>query len=253
MIENFETKELDPHTEFDLLREDINHQLDHIFAEEIQEMEIRGDVEEIQEIKEKLQKREENFFLKVLLAVQKAVNSNPGKVMILFDIDETIGVSNFSSNGSVVTKLRPSLIPLLKQLKELDVEIGFLSSRSKEVMEEQLKDGQNLAPIGDYVDKELVFSSEQYDDSTDTEDELNKNFGSRNSIINNTLVQEKGGYEEFMTGEKQKIYALRDIRNQYLEKSIIVVDDFGYPRFLNEENGIYGVSLDREEEAFYAP
>jgi len=84
MAEKFEKKD-NPQAEFDLVREDVNRQLDQLFAEEFQHMKEMGDeVEEIEGTRERLQKREEKFFVRVLSAAQKAVETNPGNAITLF-------------------------------------------------------------------------------------------------------------------------------------------------------------------------
>jgi flagellar biosynthesis/type III secretory pathway chaperone len=252
--EKREQFEQEARQEFLPIKDDIARKLDEVFKSEFQYMEKREyEVEEITEAREKLLKREEQFFVRVLTAARMAEERSPGNAIVLFDIDETIGTANFDEGKDLVTKLRPSLIPLLEKFKTLNLEVGFLSSRGKESMDKQLGDENNLGPIKEYVNPNLVFSSRKYSsgDSRNFRDKLHE--GSY-EVIDVSLVEAEGEFGGPTTnGEQQKIKALQEIKEQNPEKSFVVVDDINYPKFLNEKNGIFGVSLADGNGAFYKP
>lgn len=117
-----------------------------------------GDAE-IQESTDRMVAREQSFVTSVLERMQEATSAGRGESILLFDIDETIGTPDFPDDKTHITILRPSLLPLLKEISSPGLQIGFLSSRGKEAIEQQLDDPQHLASVRQYINPAHIYSS----------------------------------------------------------------------------------------------
>lgn len=246
-----------PGSLWESIETEIKNSLKNIFQTELSRLQTK-DLEEAEETTDKLIQREERFFIDVLTIAERAIQDaqTENDIIILFDIDETIGVYYTTGENNTITKLRPSLFPLLNELKSKGLKIGFISSRGREAMLEQLQKENNLAPINAYIDKNLVFSSRGY--RTRSSDEfariLIETFGGKKGILNDDLLRSANEYElPSGNGDQQKITLLQEIKETNPDKKIIAIDDCDYPRFLNEQNGLYGVALTHNNGIFHKP
>lgn len=215
---------------------------------------IEGEAE-IQERIDVMMERERSFVIAVLSRLQEAKSSER---ILLFDIDETIGTVEFQDNHTFITILRPSLLPLLAEISASDLHIGLLSSRSKEGIEQQLQDPQHLAALRQYIDPAYINSSREEKELDCPLDELGerlkKEFGGKDGVIDKNLIG-RDSENDFpqLPGDQTKLSVLKKKREEWKNKTVIVVDDFMYPRYLDTKKGFYGVALKETDGAFYKP
>lgn len=107
---------------------------------------------EIQENIDSMMARERSFATSVLEQVREATSAGRSESILLLDIDETIGTPDWPDDKTLITILRPALLPLLREISSPNLHVGFLSTRGKEAMEAQLDDPQHLAPLRQYID-----------------------------------------------------------------------------------------------------
>ncbi len=190
----------------------------------------------------KVMEVEKVFLTRIIAETERALAARPGeKLITLLDIDETIGVSP-ATPGPLTTVLRPSLVPLLSHLKNRGVQLGFLTNRGAALR--QLSEENQLQPIAEWIDPNLIFSDRSYEYWGDGSIvDLSEKFGGPGGIIDDSKMTDKGGPIRFRQGDYRKIMALADIRTKFPTGAIMVVDDFDYPKVLNNQNGMYGVSL----------
>lgn len=56
-----------------------------------------------------------------------------------------------------------------------------------------------------------------------------------------------------LPGDHVKLSVLKKMRGAWQGKSVIVVDDFSYPKYLDRGKGFYGVALREKDGAFFKP
>ena len=234
--------------------------------------------------------REEVFVKKIWDKITSVIESGQKNIVILFDIDQTIGEIHSLVVGDReqrCTIIRPSFNLLTERLRNLsiDLKIGLLSTRNIEDIQEQLKDPIHLQPIAQSVDNRYCFSTDQlpsYQKKLVNEQEgyqqaiaLAKN---ANIVTDNIYdcfrrLPESATPEErhlrarvkLFPADIQKILLFRNLLNPHFqysdgedfasphrfdpnlfnERSIIIVDDFMYPIYLNPDV-IQGISLKSE-------
>lgn len=98
---------------------------------------------------QKLIRTEKKFVFTVLSKVNRVLNSTQKRVVLLFDIDDTIGVSKVPEIEP--TMFRPSVIPLIKLLSKYCT-VGLLSNRLA-------LNRCDLHDIHDLLDSMMIFSS----------------------------------------------------------------------------------------------
>ncbi|MDP3955626.1 MAG: hypothetical protein Q8Q18_00060 [bacterium] len=207
------------------------------------------------EIIEKALLREMYFVNEIQSTVNEIGSSeyrNNSKV-ILFDIDETIGVYNHKTKS---TTLRPSLSPVLNYLQEESFKIGIYSSRAKQSLLAQLGDSNQLQSIARYIDTDLVFSSREekmpmYTTSSDQGfEQLLIEYGDNKHILNReSIMKDKQVF--FTQGDLTKIVGLSKIKEQLQDVAIISVDDFLFPQYLDRAHGLFGIALGKKDGSFH--
>src|SRR3989338_1434721 len=203
--------------------------------------------EEKAELFESMLSSEKKFVTQILSKIQHVSSKDSSKgLQVLFDIDETLASAQYTSNNfdDIYTIFRPSAIPVIKFLRSLKARVGLLTSRGQ--LTEQLDDPNMLGPISGYVDRVLVYSSRTYDgeDSMDFIKGLKQKFGGKTGIIDDSLVENDNlPHDIGIMGNQSKLMLIQDIKDEFKGKSVVIVDDFSFPRILNEEVGLYGISL----------
>ncbi len=224
--------------------------------------------EDYQEILDDKFKKEKQFSIDVIQATEKALQNTDKELIVLFDIDDTIGKflhfdeaeyylrKKVDNNG--MTLLRPSFPLLMEQYfkKYIDnkkIKIGFISTRSDSAMRKQLGNENQLGQIDKYIDKELLYST--YNPSASniisniTTDEEKINFLNNNCgeilsrhFPDNDLPED---YYDLTSigGNLQKLEIIRSLKEGNLkENHILCIDDFGYTKYLNEKD-CFGVCV----------
>ncbi len=170
----------------------------------------------------------ENSFLEsvinsILLAKKEHSNR---KIVILFDIDETIAANTYVTDATTKTFIRPSIPTLFTFLKQEGVQIGLLSSRSE--IQSQLDDSNNLQSIQSYITPEFILST-------------------RNTLseIKGRELSNKYNDKMFAIGDFEKINFLEEFINKNPDLIVIPVDDLEYPKLFD-----YGVALSPQEKFF---
>lgn len=194
---------------------------------------------------ERIYTNEEIFFSKVVEAVN-AAHQACGSVSVLFDVDETIGVNVYGTDGVQKTILRPSLMPLLDYLKTAhSCSIGLFTSRRD--LESQVKDPLMLGALEPYLAPHLVFSTRGHDTSRDSHsfaENLQHDFGGEGGIVDDNKIALNPSDRPRSSGDMEKLNCLRAIREQLPQGAIVIIDDMEYPAILNQRAGFYGVYLD---------
>jgi hypothetical protein len=196
--------------------------------------------------------REEFFYTQVCEAIISCIaNIHPSSdkpLVLLFDIDETIGrnIKKPSDSGQPESALvlRPALKYLLSWINEVKLQyplrVGLLSSRNKLGMDQSFSDPDILLPIADSIDKSLVISTEQQLGSTlsnTAASNLLSPSSSKNEESDSLMNLDYSDYGD-------KLNTLNEIASQTAHSSIIVVDDLPYPAALDKARGYYGVPLE---------
>lgn len=170
----------------------------------------------------------ENSFLEsvinsILLAKKE---HSDRKIVILFDIDETIAANRYVTDTTIKTFIRPSIPTLFTFLKQEGVQIGLLSSRSE--IQSQLDDSNNLQSIQSYITPEFILST-------------------RNTLseIKGRELSNKYNDKMFAIGDFEKINFLEEFINKNPDLIVIPVDDLEYPKLFD-----YGVALSPQEKFF---
>lgn len=159
------------------------------------------------------------------------------ETILLFDVDNTIGVSEYEKPG---TTLRPCLISLLDMLQKkiFNIEIGLLSTRGKEFLEHQLEDPKELQPIKNYINKKLIFSTDELKDEEFYQFFKREEYA--DYLKNHPLITKELREEEMyslMDGQNMgKLERLKQVHKNNSNSNIISVDDALFPAYL--KNGV---------------
>lgn len=211
----------------------------------------------IQRELQEMMRREKNFVLLLVVRILEFQEKYPGENRVFLDVDEAIGSFRYPTHGTnrvPVTVLRPSIIPLLRFIKERmpNTIIGLLSAREPKDMIKQLKDPNHLAKISSFI-SEIHSSSEDQDlvDSPNVDGKMEQLF--KNELIGKCMVptrawRESSGHESFETWAKRNIgkaQALERIMRCY-SCPTMVVDDLEYAKYLAD-----GVYIDNSSRFFW--
>lgn len=201
--------------------------------------------------------REEIFATSILSRVEQVLEERGSDSVLLLDIDDTIGMTRPSEEDPFALLLRPSLVPVLERVRSFGLKIGFISNRTKEDMELQLRDAGYLDSLRKYIAPEHIYSTREesrelsYHSVDELDSELKKVFGGEDGVIDDNVLGRDGKYPT-ATGDFEKLFFLKNMRDTIGEKAFIVVDDLDYPKFLDSKKGFYGVSLGKRG-AFIRP
>ncbi len=208
-----------------------------------------------------LYEREMSFVEKFYTTLNKILEGSYSKILILFDIDETIAQNIYPKSGDE-TVLRPALLPVLESIQELIqskiISIGFITTRPVEGVCRDLEKENKLKPLQHYIHPDAIYSTR--DEATLDPDihpptavfEYPAN--TPNSVIA-TSKQEGEGVDEIeawvRANNLRKINILQRLRDRHgADTAFCAVDDIYYPEWLDEEKGMYGVRLRDGESAF---
>lgn len=125
---------------------------------------ICADKEESHEYAE----REHTFVEHLVARIDRECAEHPSaEVVVLFDIDRTIGTVDFDTKNPKHMEFRPSIEPALILLNDKNhfpgVRCGILTSRLTEDLELDYRDAYrptSIQPLARYIDPELVYSTE---------------------------------------------------------------------------------------------
>lgn len=202
---------------------------------------------------------EERFTTSVIQTVEKVITTSDQETILLFDIDETIA-SPRMDNNHYISVIRPAVLVLFSNylnqyITTGKLRVGLLSTRSKDAMIQQLDAEDNLLPIANTIDQELVFSTKdnaKYNEGNTTDVIAQSHSSAGSGILKDESIQEDSAdYLMFVEGDRVKLDRLQTIRDEYPQQNIIAVDDMVFPRNLNEDKGVFGVSLKRNGEFFF--
>jgi len=218
-------------------------------AEEL-EMESQGNLE-------RFISREKEFCRKIFETISEIKRSNSDRFNALFDIDETIVKFKYLTKDKTATIFRPSLTALLDHIQKQGGEIGFFTTRGKEELVGQLKDEKHLKPVANYINTELVYSTNDAKERSNLGSErfvqgLEENFGGEEGIIDIEATKTDPNFEaDFGTvGDMAKLDYLKEILLKLRGVPTMIVDDLRYPMYLNRKRGLYGVRLG-DDSSFY--
>jgi len=202
--------------------------------------------------KERLNKalKVEKDFLSVLLETLKKSLEVNKKIVMLFDVDETIGQGFYDNEGGAHTFIRPSFVPFLNNIKTSiengKVNIGLITTRGP--VKEQLEDKEHLMGIKGFVNPDYVYSTRDANfhvDRSKDNSEIIKGFETGKDTILNLEAVENEGYTG-SAANLSKLLILKNLRTLYPDTLFIVVDDARYPKCLDEKKGFIGIELKNE-------
>jgi len=254
----------------DIFWNGIEEKVKNFFAEKIDEKVVERMGYTPQEIEEKRRDaalREQTFVKELLSEVQDARKENPeGDMLILFDIDDTIGRPKENRETGKIdgTILRPSILELLRHIREQypNTRFGIISTRG--LLQEQLQDEKWLAPLKEFVDPNEVHSTKEWgeklfrdfaeEENIEKQKELSRRLkswergpGSSPHKIADYLrqhpeVEEAKIPEElsrWYPGDYLKMEIIKTKREANQDTTLIAVDDFEYPKFLKHGVCVY--------------
>jgi hypothetical protein len=178
-----------------------------------------------------------NFANNVILGFEKALTTGNKKIIILFDIDETIGAINIKGE----TEFRPVLKDLLHYLadeaknKDISLSYGLLSTRSPE----------EITTIKKQLENNAINFSEDFLISSNKEKILNE----RTELSIMRALKDGCSIEDLTTGEINKIIEIINIADNYPDSTIISVDDWPFEQYLKSNfYPVIGVYVDSHSD-----
>jgi len=190
----------------------------------------------------KIQK--EKAFVKLLLPKLKELLGKSKKVLMLVDVDETIGGGYHDKEQKFHTIVRPAFLAILNQIQPFraagKIEIGLLTTRG--IPKEQLDDPANLQKIKSFIHPDHIYSTRKYRSDGDSSEEVEEIGKSEDSVLRTGLTE--ADYREFPNvGSVVKLKALQDIKKGNPEVAILVLDDDRYTPYLDEHKDLHGVKV----------
>lgn len=187
------------------------------------------DDEEYLEDVERQFENEREFCRIIYDKVQALTQESPKEIILLFDIDDTIGIVR--GDKFIV---RPSFGSFLEELKAKfpNIRIGILSNRPLERLNEQISDPEtaySFAEVGKYFDKDLVYSSRGekiYTLSSDTKKKLR-------ALLPKIDFDEE---ERLSLGQMEKLHNYAKIADEHPKTQVMLVDDMVPEKFSHGKN-----------------
>lgn len=168
-----------------------------------------------------------NFYKKILNSVNKAQKENlDKKIILLFDIDETLVQAKLNKYSEYDHIIRPSAINLLQEIQKYGAVNGILTTRGLEAFKKQL-DGE-LKDFKSLINQDYVYSS-------------------RGVFVPNNIEEEiKKENNSFVPGDIEKVFYLNNLIKEKKDNAVFVpVDDLQYPALYPN-----GIAL-KDDEKFY--
>ncbi len=195
-----------------------------------------------EDLTKKLQKEKE--FVKLLLPKLKELLAQPKKVLMLVDIDETIG-GKYSDTQRFNTIIRPAFLAVLNKLQPArevgKLEVGLLTTRGE--LQKQLDDPAGLQKIKSHLHPSHLYSTSDYHPEGRTNIALRRISERENSVLRPGLTNEN--YNDFSNdGAVIKLKALENILEQNPDTAILVVDDHNFVKYLNQNSNLHGLHID---------
>lgn len=106
--------------------------------------------------------REIAFATAVVRAASELTTCSRGLLTILFDLDETLIRTRFTSNETQTTHTRPSIgcvLKLIEAMTDDNYEVGILSSRGHSHLESELEAPSYTTVLGNRLNRQFVISS----------------------------------------------------------------------------------------------
>jgi len=196
---------------------------------------------------EKLPKEKE--FVKALLSKLKELLAQGKKVLMLVDVDETIGGGYYDEKQEWHTLIRPAFLAVMKRIQSYRdagrLDVGLLTTRG--IPREQLDDPNNLQKIKSYIHPDHIYSTRKYQTLGSTHEEIEEIGQKENGVLRAGLTE--ADYNKFsIGGSVVKLKALEDITAQNPTETILVVDDFKFVNYLNQDRNLHGVHIDEQAQ-----
>lgn len=195
-----------------------------------------GEEELGNELKETLE-REKYFFVQTISACE---NLHGGSAYLLFDIDGTILKVDIEAGKK--TTIRPSLTALLEHIRSSNcedkkIEFGFITTRGKEQVLDQLQDNACLDLIQSFINREFVFSTDDLSsaDFSGMDDEARKNYLVEHPLTEKSKIDQETIYN-LDDQDWRKLEILRRLHRQNPGLAVMAVDDAKYPAHIR--NGV---------------
>lgn len=191
----------------------------------------------------------EKEFSRILLQSLSGLLERNKKILMLFDVDETIGKAFYDKKNVFHTVIRPAFLLIMKRLQDLrttgKVDVGLLTTRGE--LRKQLEDPENLQPIKEIIHPDHLYSARGVTLGYDNENgcEVLEDRSKESSVLR-TNILENEAFQLRNSGTLKKLTLLQEIRVKNSGKLFLVVDDDRYPSFLDEEKGFIGIGLDRD-------
>lgn len=195
--------------------------------------------------------QERLFFVRVLETVRRAAERGE-PIDIYFDVDGTIATRIEEKNDLV----RPSFLPLLEQIyREFGngrVKIGLLTTRRVAEQTEMVRSHDNYSDFQTLVGRiPIIYVRDEERLPSPANDLLSVE--QRTSYLTEkqaAKVLEPMTDQQFTTmvaglhlHEPEKIAWVPQLRAREPTHTLVIVDDLSYPSYLDETQGIFGISL----------
>ena len=178
--------------------------------------------------------REKSFCTKIINAYQKWADEEHVDA-VLWDIDETMG-SYFLQTKIPDWRFRASIVPLLQFLSEKfpHIKNGILSTRDEILVRQAMIQDDQLAPVSEYFDENMIYSSQGLFQKIKTKDSQNGNKW-HNEIKE---ISEKYGKDDVLLS---KYSALKKLEAQGFKMKII--DDGEIATIVDKDGVTLGINV----------
>lgn len=183
------------------------------------------------------------------------------EIVVLFDIDQTLG-SRKGRSGESATLVRPSAVPLMRELREAGVTMGVLTTRGITELCENLEDALHLEGIAPYLDVRHLtgHGMPEHADITVTisSDEVPAEVFARIQPILRSPYDDVGAFRALRdrrgrplpAKDLNKLLQLAAIREHHPDTCFVAIDDRDYAELLGgPETGVVGIHLADHERA----
>lgn len=209
-------------------------------------MEYLKSADELALLRDEAIEKEHSFYAKVFNGVVNVMDSAPGEVICLFDIDNTITELSADDSAPLHKLLRPAFKPVVSKLAVAYPEIlrfGLLTLLSQESIRTESLSPTFLTPARPYMDEKHFYSSD-----IATKNDPLRNIKTEPRVIASFLDTLEGiidpdllaatrlGQADFDFWYDPKLKVLADLSLQKPETIFILVDDLKTAGYIDPNN-----------------
>lgn len=205
---------------------------------------------------------ERAFVVRVWTAVAAPLAARADAVVVLFDVDQTLG-SRKGRDGESATLIRPSAVPLMAQLREVGARMGLLTTRGIRELRRNLEDVLHLQGIAPYLDENHLIAAnmEVHADRTvdypasqlapDLYEPIRRLLAPPADTLEGLRAYRDERGRPLPAKDVNKLLQLAYLRQCYPYLEFVVVDDRDYAALLRPDGPILGIHLAEHERAHF--